>query len=55
LSSDGRVLQKKDVRVIRNYEAVDIAAQLFSAAPKDCAGYEVWRNGRRIARQLAGR
>jgi hypothetical protein len=54
LTRDGRIIEKRKVRAIRNYEAVDIAAELCRAAPKDCAGYEVWRDGRKIRRTLFG-
>jgi hypothetical protein len=52
LDRDGRVMEIRNVRAIRNYEAVDLAAQLCRAAAKDCAAYEVWRDGRRIRRAL---
>jgi hypothetical protein len=55
LDSKGEVFESKEIRAIRNYEAIEAAVVLCHAALTRCGGYEVWRDGRAIARYLIRR
>lgn len=49
LARDGRIIQKKVINAVRNYEAVQIAARLYETARDQFWGYEIWRGSRKIA------
>jgi hypothetical protein len=50
LKPDGTILAKKDVKAVRNYDAVEEAERLCATSPR-CSGYEVWRGIRKLTRQ----
>jgi hypothetical protein len=50
LGGDGRIITKKVVRAIRNYEAVAEAKRLCAAVSK-CSGFELWRGSRMLVRE----
>jgi hypothetical protein len=52
LDPSGEVIEAKDVRAIRNYEAIAAAVAWCRLTLRRSGGYEVWRNGRKIARRL---
>ena len=52
LDRNGRMIERREVRAIRNYEVVETAKRLCRAAAQKCRGYEVWRGGRRVAREI---
>ena len=51
LDGDGRVVEERVIKAIRNYDASEMAARLAKAAGVKCSHYEVWLRKRRILHQ----
>ena len=53
LSQTGEVFRERILHAPRNYDAVELAAQLADSA--QCAGFELWNRHRQIVRRTLGR
>lgn len=51
LGPDGKAVNERFFKAIRNYEALEMAEHL-AAINNQCTGYELWRGHRQIARRL---